>query len=281
MRDTKITDSFTYRYDNVNNYFSDAIAQTDSRSRSSRQAGNRGWAGSDSWDITEQRYRTGYPEGTAKARELALRLTPFLRTVKGQRRGFKASMHAGGNFLIDNYNRGLPECCSVMQPVVSKKFASLILNGTASCGVGVDVMQRRGIAALALAQVLEQNGYRVSIKLCYGESYKAKQFVLIDLKPFHQSIELDRLAFFLSDPSAFRRLQFSWMETRPAEERAALGVDPDCGYGRPIDLSKSEIGDKDIYLGCASYNDSHWRSLETAQAWIKESLKRYGVEFYG
>ena len=274
--------AWMHRYPNVSEYYHDAIADTDCSSRSSRKERDS-WSGSSSFEVTEQRYSKGYPEGTALARQMVMKLTPFLRTVKGVKRGWKNSMHAGGNFNMDAYNKGLPECCVTMQPVVSKKFASLIVNTTASCGVSTEVMQRRGVACLALAQVLETNGYRVSIKLAYALAGDRphKQFCIVDVKPFNQTADMDRLAFFLADPSAFRRLHFSWMEAQPREVRRIMWVEPSSGYGMPIELPSSEITDKDIYLGCANLNSPQWHSLDSAQEWIKESLKRYGVQFYG
>ena len=275
--------AWMHRYPNVAEYHREAIADTDMSGYRSSRKHNESWSGSSSFDVTEERYSKGYPEGTALARDMVLKLTPFLRTVKGLKRGWKNSMHAGGNFDMQAYSKGLPECCVTMQPVVSKKFASLIVNTTASCGVSTEVMQRRGVACLALAQVLEQNGYRVSIKLAFalaGDSPK-KQFCIVDLKPFNQTADVDRLAFFLADPSAFRRLHFSWMEAQPREVRRIMWVEPSSGYGMPIELPSSEITDKDIYLGCANLNSKQWTSLELAQDWIKESLKRYGVQFYG
>lgn len=271
----KEKNSWMHRYGNVHAYYTDAL-NTYSEHASSR-SNDASFTGSQSFEETQERYTKGYARGTAKARELMLELTPFLRTTQGVKRSWRPQRYAGGNFILDNYVRGIPELCNTMSPVVSKKFASLLLNGTASCGVSTNTMEIRGVAALALAQVLEQHGYRVSIKLSYAESSSGhKQYCIIDLKPFNQTIELDRLAFFLADPSAFRRLQFSWMESQPADIRAIMDVPG--GYGSPCELPASEIGPNDIYLGCASWHDSHWRNLDTAQAWIKETLKRYGVQ---
>jgi|SRR5690242_18782370 len=269
---------------NVADYYRMATGETDAptRERSSRNGPANKWNGDAVFDDTCQRYLRGYPELTAKAKALSVKLTPFLRTVKGMKRGFRPSMHAGGNFIIDNYNRGIPEACLTMQPVISKKFASILVNNTASAGIDADVLTMRGVAATALVDILQANGYRVAVKLGYGilgGGYKL--FDIITLKAFEQTMELDRLAFFLADPSAFRRLQFSAMETHPKIVRDSVGIRSSSGYGRPIELDSDYIGEKDIYLGCASFDQEHWHTLDTAQAWIKEALKRYGVQFYG
>lgn len=268
-----------YRYDNITEFYRDATKEPAEALvyRSSRTADPL-FHGSDSFEQTCDRFLKGFAEGTAKAREIALKLTPFLRTVKGQKRGFKPSIHAGGNFILDAYNRGIPECCSVMQPIVSKKFASLILNGSVYAGINTNVILMRGVAVVALAQVLESNGYRVAIKWCDSTgSFGANECLhtIINIKEFNHPTELDRLAFFLADTSMERRLYFSWQET--SRHGAAIVR---ASYGQAIELPASEIGANDIYLGAGSFTNKAWQSLEGTQAWIKETLKRYGVEFY-
>jgi hypothetical protein len=198
------------------------------------------------------------------------------------KRGFVPQRYAGGNFILSNYVRGIPEVCSVMSPIVSKKFASIIVNNTASCGVEAETLLRRGVVALALADILQSNGYRTSIKVAFATgAHGNKLSCIIDVKPFHQTADLDRLAFYLADPSAFRRLFFSWLETKlDRKQRMDMAVDGG-NYGHPIEIPKNEIGEKDIYLGCQDWHNQAWHTTEGAIAWIKEALKRYGIAFHG
>lgn len=271
--------SWFHRYDNVSDYYRDANGPS-SMHQSARSSRNThgSWNGSDSFAETQERFIKGYPHGTAEAKKLLLQVTPYLRTVKGTSKGWRPQRYAGGNFILDNYVRGIPDVSNCMVPVISKKFASIIVNGTVSSSIGVEVMQRRGLVAVALTQVLESHGYRVSIKLANSTSGDngAKLYCVVDLKPFNQTIELDRLAFFLADASAFRRLHFSWEETLPEDVRQIMNIPG--GYGRPCELPDSEIGKDDIYLGCAHARAEHWYSLEGAIGYLKELLKRYGIE---
>ena len=272
---------YIYRYDNVTSFYNDATKEPSEllTYRASQSPDQADWRGSNSFEETCQRYVRGFPDGTAEARKLALKLTPFVRSVKSTKRGWKPSMHAGGNFILDAYNRGIPECCNTMQPVVSKKFASLILNGSIHSGVSSEVVLRRGIAVVALSQILEQHGYRVAIKWCDSTgSFNGLDTLhtIVTVKEFNQPAELDRLSFFLADTSMERRLYFAWQEASKHGKSIVAA-----SYGQAIELPASEISPNDIYLGCASASASHWYSIDTAQAWIKETLKRYGVEFYG
>jgi hypothetical protein len=273
---------YNFKYSDTHTYFKDATGPKEQGASDSSRSGSASFALSDSFEQTCERYTKGYPEGTAEARKLSLQLTPFLRTVQGMKRGFTPQRYAGGNFILSNYVRGIPEICNVMSPIVSKKFASIIVNNTASCGVDAQTLLRRGVVTLALADILQSNGFRTSIKVCFATGNSGhKLSCIIDVKPFHQTPDLDRLAFFLADPSAFRRLFFSFLETKlDAKGRRNMGVEGG-GYGHPIELPKTEIGDKDIYLGCQDWYNQAWHTTEGAIAWIKESLKRYGIVFQG
>jgi hypothetical protein len=269
---------YIYQYDNIQDYYRECMLPSKSHYKSSVE-GSREFCYSDSMDETKERFTKGFSEGSAKARELLMQLTPFVRSVQGVKRGWKAQRYPGGNFILDNYVKGIPDICNTMSPVVSKKFCSIILNQTASAGIGTDVMLKRGIVTIALVNILEQNGYRVSIKVAYGErGYTHSLYTTVNLKAFNQTVETDRLAFFLADPSAFRRLNFAFMESRP--EPIPTDILPR-GYGMPVDLPASMIGEKDIYLTKASFNDDCWHSVDGAKQYLKETLKRYGIEFHG
>jgi len=273
----------TKRYfDNVAEYYTWSLGPTDMLESRMQSIGNTAsFAGSDSLDETKERYTKGYRKGLDKARELSMKLTPFLRTVKGMKRGYKPQRYAGGNFLLDNYCKGIPEVCNVVSPVESKKFASIILNGTASCGVQPPVMEKRGVAVLALVDILQLHGYRVAVRLAYAVSGHDGYYLqhMVNLKAFEQTVEMDRLAFFLSDPSAFRRLQFATMEREKSNVRTKIDIGG--SYGTPKEIEKEDIGEKDIYIGCASWHLPAWRDLEDTKKWLVETLRRYGVEFHG
>jgi hypothetical protein len=273
---------YNFKYSDTHTYFKDATGPKENGASNSSRSGSASFSYSDSFEETCARYTKGYPKGTGLAKELSLQLTPFLRTVRGMKRGFTPQRYAGGNFILSNYVRGIPEVCSVMSPIVSKKFASIIVNNTASCGVEAETLLRRGVVTLALADILQSNGYRTSIKVCFATGAgKNKLSCIIDVKPFHQTPDLDRLAFFLADPSAFRRLFFSFLETK-LDARARRNMQVDGGtYGHPVELPKTEIGDKDIYLGCQDWHNQAWHTTDGAIAWIKETLKRYGIVFHG
>jgi len=269
---------YVYQYDNIQDYYRECMLPSQSHYNSSR-AGSADFCYSNSFKETQERFTKGFPEGSAKARELLMQLTPFVRSVQGVKRGWKPQRYPGGNFILDNYVKGIPDICNTMSPVISKKFCSIILNQTASAGISTDVMLKRGIVTIALVNILEQNGYRVSVKVAYGEQgYTHKLFTIVNLKAFNQTIETDRLAFFLADPSAFRRLNFAFMESRP---EPIPGDILNRSYGVPGDLPANMIGEKDIYLTKANFNDSCWHDLDGTKQYLKETLKRYGIEFYG
>jgi hypothetical protein len=269
---------YLYRYENVSDYYKACLAtdQRDGRANQSR-SGSFSFTRSKSFEETQKRYTHGFSEGTKLAKALRMQITPFIRTTSSHKNGWQPQRYAGGNFILSNYVRGLPEVCNVMTSVKSKKFASIILNGSASCGVDTEIMLKRGVAVIALADILELNGYRTAIRVVYNNRGSGGMEVGTDItvKRFSQPPELDRLAFYLADPSALRRLFFSWLENLPASFRESLSVPGH--YGIPCELPKSEVGKQDIYIGCMHWDLPAWHSIDGAVAWIKETLKRYGI----
>lgn len=266
---------YIYQYDNIGDYYRDCLRPTQSNHLSS-QTGRETFTYSPSLEATRERYSKGYPEGTKEAQKVMLQLTPYLRSVPGLKKGWKPQVYAGGNFILSNYVRGIPELCNVLSPVVSKKFCSIILNQSASCAISTEVMARRGTVVVALVNLLEQYGYRVAVKVAYalrGTSHFL--YTIVTLKVFNQTLDGDRLAFFLGDPSSFRRLYFAYMESLPEPMPKDM---LDRHYGVPIELPKDMIGEKDIYFPCASFNDSHWHSIEGTVTYLREVLKRYGID---
>jgi hypothetical protein len=203
-----------------------------------------------------------------------VKITPFLQTVKGMRMGYQSVPYGGGNFLHDNYIKGLPEICNMRKPIPSKKFCSILVNNGVSAGISTDVMIIRGVAAIALVQALESINYRVSVKVCYAVQRRNTLQCVINLKAFDQSLEIDRLSFFLADPSSFRRLCFSHMETRDNPIRDEMIHN---SYGTPIEIDKSLIGPKDIYFPKSHLHEPQWSSVEGTVEYLRILLKKYGV----
>jgi hypothetical protein len=96
----------------------------------------------------------------------------------------------------------------------------------------------------------------------------------IRLKEFDQNIDTSLLAFALAHPANLRVLMFSIFEQMPGDVREALGV-PNGGYGKPAEVRVENRGD--IYIPKCYGSEAQWQSVEAAEKWIIEQLKKQGI----
>lgn len=264
-------------YDNIESYLDDAKAVTPEGekvgTRSSREKGNQAFRGSDSFESTLDLAYKGWPEGTEKAKELTFALESVTSKVS-YRTKLSREVQGGGTLLIPDHIQGLPDPWLHRQKKKENKFVRIVFNGTASGGVDKEVLVARGTVAAALIDTLELNGYRVKVELYTGvKGNKASCQVTVCLKEFHESLDLDRLVFFVGHPSSLRRLFFSIEENLDADMRGRLNV----GYGNgyPIDAPNDSRGD--VYFPMAYATEEQWTNTESAQKFLGEKLSEFGI----
>ena len=224
---------------------------------------------------------SGYREGADRIRAVAERVQQaipesLLQQVKPQ----QIWDVTGEQLDVGRFLDGEPEC--FMDEFIPERGERLDGNGiiritanlTASCGVNAKELERRGVYAVALADVLESLGYRVEITgvICSecnhidatGRRKNGTHVLLFPVKASDQPLEIDRLAFTLAHPASFRTLGFNVMDV--------VGY-RDSGRGRPHDLPQKFRGD--INVGKLA-----WRSeddVDTANAIISQ-LKDLGID---
>jgi len=94
---------------------------------------------------------------------------------------------------------------------------------------------------------------------------------LVTIKKYDESLDLDRIAFFLAHPSANRRLAFSFKETLPSAWRTAVNVPGNYGY--PCDTEDTG----DLYFRTMHGRDEAWSSAEGAVGEVKKMLSDKGI----
>ena len=160
------------------------------------------------------------------------------------------------------------------------KIISLLISGGASSGIGRDKILMRGAAIIALADILENAGYRVEITYggcCepYGVSYSDYVTVLIPLKRAQDVLDVTRLTYALCCPAMYRRHVWRWRETLPKQLRADLGWSSEVSDDtRPSDEMASHIT-HDVYISC-QYHD--FDSASSAREWIEQRLNALGIQ---
>jgi len=132
-----------------------------------------------------------------------------------------------GDWLdVGRYLDGEPECFGIEVgdgEIVAQKVVSIRINSAVSGAVEADHIIARGIALLLAVDLLEACGTRVELILARGggingsasESTAAKGSTFESntvIKEANQPVDIDRLAFWVAHPSAFRRFGFRQAE---------------------------------------------------------------------
>jgi hypothetical protein len=233
----------------------------------------------DSFDEAMTLARMGWREGADKAREMSQRLSGSFPGEVRNRREWRPQVYGGGTLNVASYLQGRPDCYSHRSFQRADKFVRIVMNIGALGSVLPETMIARGVAAAALTDYLELNGYRVSILMVSKCSRGLGQYSIglsVPLKNYNESLDLDRVAFFTAHPSSLRRLVFSYRETCPAGLREQLGVDESMSYGSSVDVPEL-IKPTDIYFPKVTGYDG-WDDAESAAVKLREILANYGIK---
>ena len=220
--------------------------------------------------------RKGWSKGAEKAREYSGRVSETIQTQHVNRGTWKKTF-TGGAVRVPAYLQGRPDCFLRYKQVRETKFITLVFVGGASGGVDTDTMITKGALVASTVDLLEARNIRVKVILAYGSAHGFVNDpssnvgeVYVTLKEHNESVDLDRLAFWLAHPSAMRRIRFAFYETLEDSNVRTAGN----GSGHSTDVSFQG----DVYVGKSHLSDSTWSSLERSAAYVKQVLAAKGIE---
>ena len=228
--------------------------------------------------------RKGWKDGTAKITAMTADIT---KRIDGQLpKPSYVPSRKGGSFMMGKVLEGHPNCrirkvdLGERIDAHNAKIVRLVVNVSASGGIGTDAFIRRGAAAAVVASVLQRRGQRVSIDVvrCVSTGYNstAQHEVRVRVKREQEAISLEKIAFLLGHASTLRRLMWSTVEHEPDATRARFGFGKDYGgYGLPAESENKG----DIYIG-RILSASDW-SDKFAMAWITKTLSDQGIILKG
>lgn len=243
-----------------------------------RNPTSQSWAGGVSYEESVQRLRIGWPEGVAKAKELASKLESRLTAEYSFQVETKWDT-SGDYFDIGRVLEGEPDCWASDIELDDQfsndkkgKVVRVMINVGASCNYDSEVLLQRGVYALAIVDLLERMGKSVELVASCKIEYNSKIWGWeLPLKKAGEELSLDRVAFILGSPAGFRR---SWF-------RVITHTDyPDCGYGlgMPTDWTESELKQRevDIYVGSLMSGNTPWQG-KTDVKYIINQLAKAGI----
>ena len=254
-------DQFVRAADNTNNL--------NPRVRESRSISDPSWAGSANWQETLDLAHRGWPEGLRRIKEQVSIIERFV----SPRQPYKELVHAvqgPGVLDFNRYQQGRPDSWVVWEGIDSQDGQStvivpLVFNLSASSGVSLETMFRRGATICALIDILEHSRIRVEAMVVEHANYGKPGLYTwkVVLKKAQDHLDMDRMAFALCHASVLRRLMFSLAEQHVPNLTHT--------YGNPATWKE----DGAINIDSASL---HIRAEADMLPWLVNQLAGYGVE---
>lgn len=259
---------------------SPTMSNSSRREEKRERRGGMPWAGTENFEQAMDLAEKGWPDGLAMIESLTAQIEKYSGSYVKKP---EIQWDVAGDFADAGlFVTGVPECMGFFTETIAPgagKVLRILANLSTSCGVSTDAMMRRGAAAVALADALENAGRSCEIIVATDQRYNGDTLInLVPVKRAGEAIELDRLAFILAHPASYRRLFFSSWEQEDKSWRDSIGIYGCGGYGMPCNYEAKE-GEFDITMPCMSLYQQ--RDDAAILQWIKEELVRQGCEVEG
>lgn len=247
-------------------------------SRNENKYYNSAWSGTDTWKEAFNLAKNGYPDLANKINPLSVKL--FNKISRYILRP-ETVYHTEGYVLdVGRWIDGEPEHWLVREEteneMLGQKIAHIIYNGTVSCGIPRDVMEAKGATICSLIKALDYANIRCDLTLVYVNK-SGPTLCTVKLKTAAQDLDMDLVSFAIGHVASFRRVQFGLWETWPTEILRTMGVWPDRGYGYVDELTNKDYSSMDLYIGGSEYGNPNWTDTNSAIAWVKQQLIKFGV----
>jgi hypothetical protein len=256
------------------------------------QSAPKSWNGNVTFDEAVRMGRDGWPEGRDRVTQLTGNL---VASIAGRICREEWVTDCEGSYVdLGLFVAREPEYWVRPEEVYSetgsaRRHVRILYNGTVSAGVDPDVIEARGAAIAALADLLELAGNAVTVDLVFTvddgqiEERKRGKTQFIALKPATERADLGKLMFWLAHPSALRRLGFAYWEGYNTADRDAWGFWSHRGYGH---LTTGPFVDEhepkpDVYIGQGYIGTpegrGRWTDIDATRRWLESTLAELGV----
>lgn len=283
--DTTIADAYVRRYNSLDSFIQ-ACQDRRYRNGASSETNRGGWHGSNSFEHATQLAMEGWTEKRGLVDDLSAGL------IHAIRENMKPAVEyidgfSGSSVMMGRYMQGNPRC--VMRPIITEEVGTqrttrILINAIASASVDPDVIMRRGIAVVALVELLAAANRSseifmespISGRSLHGNSKKRKYTILVQIKHSSDVLDINKLMFAMAHPSFLRRFIFAYEEGEESKIRRGFGIQPEgYGYGMPIpSVMKNEVN-ADIVLEKVNYGET-WNVKDSVD-WIIRQLEAVGV----
>lgn len=212
------------------------------------------WSGSETFDAAREMLQSGWSEHREQVERVLAQVAddPSIERIMADR--FAWQYNYGGEICdVGRYSIGEPEC--MMSPVMVSEdsmgpVVRIMLNGSASSGVPIDVIVKRGVMVAALVDTLVKLGRGVEVWWSWqSEStaggHKIRHGSAVKIKSTDEPMDVDDLLFVSASPAMLRRFGFALSELESDETRKAHNFGDSgeygYGYGQPCDFTREEL----------------------------------------
>lgn len=226
--------------------------------------------GSDSYAAAERLIETGWAEGAQKVADRRSQFDAFLTAAKAAKAS-RWDWDVTGQFIdVGRYLTGEPEVFGAEYDdgeSNSARVVSIRLNSCVSASVSKESIIARGVTALVAVDLLESCGIRCEVILSQATESSTHVDHNVVVKKPSEPVDVDRLAFWLAHPSAFRRFGFKAMEIE-GHSPSGTHVSKMSDYGR-----RQGTVELDSVKTATGLSDSELKSN------VLEIAKRCGLQF--
>lgn len=227
---------------------------------SSRKLGG-GWHGESFADAMRM------AEHGDKASALKLKLGARA-SIRPMRRSIARWGEAGSTVDVARFLSGEPE--NMIETMRARRPSAVIRLAIERCvhsGTPPNTMRITGASVLTAVEGLRTSGVPAEIWSTFTTSGKITLSIQILIQQAGRPIDIDRLAYWVVNPSALRRVAFSIMEKQPEDICKAIGIKKNGGYGMPTPVNPQ------------GFDEVAPAREDQVTAWISDVLKRRaGVE---
>jgi len=270
---------FTKVYDCIEDFAREA-----ENSPGANKVGMGGWSGGVRTvaDAAQLAY-TGWSEGAQRAQRLRLEVRDRIESLGIEGMEAVETYDVSGAYEdVGAYCEGEPECMvdfdEQMMPRqrVARIFVQINYNG----GMDVPEIERRGVAISAVVDALEVHGMQCEVwavdwvrrgydhkPATKNDPWPSVKRHAICVKKAGQLLPLDRIAYMLGHPSAFRGLL--------ASVRYALHG---FTFGSADPMSTKMQEQNEMFFPCPHEDEPQWSSDDAAMDWVVETVDKFVTE---
>lgn len=224
------------------------IAKSNPNPQSSNKIERDNWSQSESLEEACDLALNGWAEVRPEVDKLLGQLEPRLAEAFGEY--YVTDMQVSGAFVdVGVFVTGEPECMVNFTPVPDARMGrviKIVVAGTASWDIPSEHIRIRGIAVLALIDVIHKMG--LGIELWWDSSIEGDgsttYSTAVKLHDSNEPLDINTVMFGLAHPSMLRRLTFSIQEQSEKARQQHVGG----GYGRPVSVALPKVDNFDVVV---------------------------------